>query len=81
MFVVSCFLGHVLVLINELFRARELLKSNRGTVFGIYAAALSCITQSMAAKSVYVALPKKITDVRVGSFPALASLAYTNFRF
>jgi MFS family permease len=35
----------------------------------------------MAAKSVYVALPKKITDVRVGSFPALASLAYTNFRF
>ena len=81
MFVVSCFLGHVLLLINELFRARELLKSNRGTVFGIYAAALSCITQSMAAKSVYVALPKKITDVRVGSFPALASLAYTNFRF
>lgn len=71
----------ILVLINGLFRARELLKSNRGTVFGIYGTALSGIARSIALRSGSISLPQKITDLRIGSFPALGSLAYTNFRF
>ena len=71
----------ILVLINELFRARELLKSNRGTVFGIYGPTLSGIARSIALRAGSISLPQKSTGARIGNFPALGSLAYTNFRF
>lgn len=71
----------ILVLINELFRARELLKSNRGTVFGIYGTTLSGIARSIALRAGSISLPQKSTGARIGNFPALGSLAYTNFRF